>query len=117
MTQPNGAEEVLKQEFADFKREAYQKAEEARKETAKQLNHVAETIRKEVREGKADAEAVKRADEIAGRLEKTANYLNYHSVDQMGEEATRIVTRNPWRAVVVALIVGLFIGLLMRGSK
>ncbi|MBZ0294142.1 MAG: hypothetical protein K8L99_16390 [Anaerolineae bacterium] len=122
MANANGsekAEEVIaeaKQELTDFKREAYQRAEEARKEVAKQLNTAAETIRKEVRDGNADKEAVQRADEIAARLEKTAHYLNNHSAYQMGEQATKIVTRNPWRAVIIALVVGLVLGLISRGK-
>ncbi len=108
--------EEVKQEMTDFKREAYQKAEDVRKEAVKQLNNVAETIRREVRDNKADNESVKRADEIAKRLEKTAHYLNNHSVDEMGEQATKVVTRNPWRAVIVALVIGLVMGLIMRGD-
>lgn len=120
MAASNGAEKAeevisdVKQELFDFKREAYQRAEEVRKEAAKQLNVAAETIRREVRDNKADNEAIKRADEIAVRLEKTAHYLNTHSVDQMGEEATRIVTRNPWRAVIVSVVVGFLLGLMLR---
>jgi ElaB/YqjD/DUF883 family membrane-anchored ribosome-binding protein len=116
----NGAEKAeqavqeARQDLAELRREAYQKAEEVRKEAARQLNTVAETIRREVRDNKADNEAIKRADEVAARLEKTAHYLNTHTVDQMGEEATRIVTRNPWRAVVVALIIGLILGWITR---
>ena len=108
--------EDVRQEVIDFRREAYQKAEDVRKEAVKQLNNVAKTIRREVRDAKADEESIKRADEIAKRLEKTAHYMNSHSVDEMGEDATRIVTRNPWRAMVIALVVGLLLGLIMRGD-
>lgn len=111
------AEQVVDEVLADvseIKREVYQRAEDVRKEAAKQMNNAAESIRREVRDSKADNEAIKRADEIAARLEKTAHYLNSHSVDQMGEEATRIVTRNPWQAVVISLVVGMILGWILR---
>ncbi len=119
-TNGNGAdraEQIIddaREDVSEIKREVYQRAEDVRKEAAKQMNTAAESIRREVRDSKADNEAIKRADEIATRLEKTAHYLNSHSVDQMGEEATRIVTRNPWQAVIASLVVGLILGLIIR---
>lgn len=116
----NGSEktEELKQDLEDLKRRARQQAEDARKEVVKHLNKAAETIRREVREGKAadDADTIARADSIASNLEKTATYLNTHSVEQMGQEATRVVVKNPWGAVAAALVIGFILGLIMRGG-
>ncbi len=98
----------------EVKREVYEKAEEIRKEAAKKLNTAAETIRQEVRDNEADADAVAKADEIAEHLEKTAHYLNDHSLEQMGEDATEVVVKNPWQAVLVALVIGIIIGFILK---
>lgn len=109
--------EEIKKEAGELGREIRQRAEDVKKETVKQLHTAAETIRKEVREANADKDAVQKADELAKNLEKTAHYLNTHSVDQMGEEATRVVTKNPWRAVFIALVIGFLLGLMLRGDN
>ena len=123
MADSNGAdnaEELAKQaakELQELRRELKKRAEDVRKETAKQLNKAAETIRKEAREATIQDEFKTGADDIAKGLEKAATFLNSRSVDQMGEDATRVVQKNPIRAVVVALIVGLLMGMMMRGDR
>jgi ElaB/YqjD/DUF883 family membrane-anchored ribosome-binding protein len=109
--------EEIKKEAGELGREIRQRAEDVKKETVKQLHTAAEAIRKEVREAKVDKDAVQKADELAKNLEKTAHYLNTHSVDQMGEEATRVVTKNPMRAVLIALVIGFLLGLMLRGDN
>lgn len=113
METTNGAEKT-EIDVNEIRREALEKADEIRKEAAKKLNTAAETIRKEVRENEGDAEAVARADEIAGHLERTAVYLNNNTLEQMGEDATEVVVKNPWQAVLVALVIGVILGLMMR---
>lgn len=110
------AQDVSK-ELRELGREVRKRADDVRKEAAKQLNTAATSIRKEVREAKVDAEAQQRADELAKGLEKAAHYLNSKSVDQMGGDATRVVQRYPMRAVVVTFVVGLLLGLMMRGDN
>ncbi len=123
MSPLNGNEKVeqvaeeLKKEANELGREIRQRAEDVKKETVKQLNNAAHTIRKEVRDAKVDKEAVEKADILAKNLEKTAHYLNTHSVDQMGDQATRVVTKNPMRAVAIALIIGFLLGLMLRGDN
>ena len=98
----------------EVRREALARADEVRKEAAKKLNTAAETIRKEVREADADSEAVARADDVARHLERTATYLSNNTIEQIGEDATEVVVENPWRAVLVALVVGFVFGMIMR---
>lgn len=98
-------------------REFRQRANDVRKEAAKQLFAAAETIRKEAHEAGAAGDVKQGADEIAKGLEKAAAFLRDRSVEQMGDEAVRVVRKNPMRAVIVAFIVGLIIGLLLREDK
>ena len=109
------AQDVSK-ELRELGRELRGRANDVRKEAAKSLNNVATTIRKEVREAGAGDEAKQSADELAKGLEKAASFLNSKSVEDMGGDATRVVQRYPLRAVFVTFIVGLLIGIVMRGD-
>jgi ElaB/YqjD/DUF883 family membrane-anchored ribosome-binding protein len=110
------AQDVSK-ELRELGRELRHRADDVRKEAAKQLNTAADTIRKEVRQAGAGTEFQDSADELAKGLEKAASYLNSKSVEQMGGDATRVVQRYPLRAVFVTFIVGLLIGLLLKGDS
>ena len=109
------AQDVSK-ELRELGRELRGRANDVRKEAAKSLNNVASTIRKEVREAGAGDEAKQSADELAKGLEKAASFLNSKSVEDMGGDATRVVQRYPLRAVFITFIVGLLIGIVMRGD-
>jgi F0F1-type ATP synthase membrane subunit b/b' len=126
MAETNGAadqkkaEELAKeaaQELQQLRRELRKRAEDVRKETVKQLNKAAETIRKEAHEATIQDEFKTSADDIARGLEKAASYLNSRTVDDMGEDASRVVRKNPLRAVIISLIVGVLLGMMMRGDK
>jgi len=111
------ARDVAK-ELGELGRELRQRANSVRKEAVKQLNHAADSIRKEAREATEDKDAHATADEVAKGLEKAAHYLNTNSVEQMGQEATKVVRQNPISALLVALGIGMVIGLLLNsGSK
>lgn len=108
----------VSKELGELGRELRQRANSVRKEAVKQLNHAAESIRKEARQTTDDKNAHQTADEVAKGLEKAAHYLNTNSVEQMGTEATKAVRQNPISALLIALGVGMVIGLLLNsGSK
>lgn len=124
MAPTNGAQEKVEdvaqdvtKELKELGRELRGRANDVRKEAAKQLNKTAETIRKEVRQAGADDDATQKADELAKGLEKAAAYLNSKSVEQMGTDATRVVQRYPLRAVFITFIVGLLLGMMLRGDN
>ncbi|MBL8118103.1 MAG: hypothetical protein J0L63_07420 [Anaerolineae bacterium] len=120
MSGNNGTGETIQdvtKELGELGRELRQRANDIRKEAVKQLNHAAESIRREAREDMDDESAQKTADEVAKGLEKAAHYLNTNSVEQMGQEATRIVKKNPVPSLLVILGIGILIGLLLRGGK
>ena len=113
MATQNGAE-TRDVDVNEIRREALEKADEIRKEASKKLNQAAEAIRREVRENGADTDGVEKADEIATHLEKTATYLANNTLEEMGEDATEVVTRNPWQAVLMALAIGFILGMMLR---
>ena len=105
------------QELSEFAREFRQRANSVRKEAVKQLNHAAESIRREARDNTDDKKAHETADEVAKGLEKAAHYLNTNSVEQMGNEATKVVRQNPIPALLVALGIGMVIGLILNSGN
>ncbi len=109
--------EDLQRELRELQRQLRGRANDVRKEVVKQLYTGADAIRKEARQSDAGDEAKRSADEIARGLEKAASYLNSRSVENMGEEAVRVVKRNPMRAVIIAFVIGLLMGIMMRGDK
>jgi ElaB/YqjD/DUF883 family membrane-anchored ribosome-binding protein len=113
MATPNGAE-TKDVDVNEIRREAMERADEIRKEAARKLNIAAEAIRREVRENNVDTDGVEKADEIATHLEKTATYLANNTLEEMGQDATEVVTRNPWQAVLMALAIGFILGLMLR---
>ncbi len=123
MTDHNGTSEKINEvaqdvtkELRELGRELRGRAEDVRKEVVKQLNSAATNIRKEVRDRGADTETQKRIDDVAKGLEKAAHYLNNHSVEHMGEQATKVVRRNPMRTMLIAFAVGFLLGIVLRGG-
>jgi ElaB/YqjD/DUF883 family membrane-anchored ribosome-binding protein len=108
--------EVSKQ-VNELGRQARKTADDAKGEAVKGLNSVAETIRREVRESDADESAIKNADKLAANLEKAANYLNTNTIDDIKDDAEKIVEENTLKIIIVALIVGILIGLILRGGR
>jgi ElaB/YqjD/DUF883 family membrane-anchored ribosome-binding protein len=108
--------EDVSEDLHELGRELRHRADEVRKETVKTLNSAAATIRKEAREATEDSNAHRTADELAKSLERTAHYLHTHSIDQMGNEATRVVRQNPMRVALIAFAIGLLLGVVMRGN-
>lgn len=109
------ADEAAKQ-WKELGRQARKRADDAKKEAVKGLNSVAETLRKEMREAGASPEVSENIDLLADGLERAATYLRKHSYEDMGEDVKRVVRRSPFRTLSIIFIVGLVIGLLLRGS-
>jgi ElaB/YqjD/DUF883 family membrane-anchored ribosome-binding protein len=105
------------EELGELGRELRERANSVRKEAVKQLNHAAESIRKEARETTDEKMAHQTADEVAKGLEKAAHYLNTNSVEQMGTEASKAVRQNPISALLVALGIGMVLGLLLNSGN
>lgn len=120
MTETNGnakvddVSKVIGENAQEAARQLSHSANEARKEAVKQLHKVADVIRKQAHEGQATPEAIANADKVAGGLEKAANYLNSHTIEDMGQEATKTVRENPWRSVAIVFILGVLIGIFLR---
>jgi hypothetical protein len=105
------------QELREFGREVRHKANSAKKDVVGKLYDAAEGIRREVRESKASKDARRSADNVARGLEKAAHYINRHSFEDMGEDVEKLVRRPPVRIVLIALVVGVVLGLILRNSK
>lgn len=110
------AAESFQDELNELKREARKRAEDVRKTVAQQLNQAASALRQEVRDSDASSEATQNVDKVAKSLEKAAVYVRRHDLEDMGEDVTRTVKRNPWQTIGIAFVAGLVVGLILRGD-
>jgi ElaB/YqjD/DUF883 family membrane-anchored ribosome-binding protein len=102
---------------ADLGRQAIKIAEQARVQSVKGLLNAAEKLRKEARESDADEDAIKRADQLADNLEKTALYLKENTVPEMEEKLEERVKADPAKALLIALVIGLILGFILPKPK
>lgn len=100
----------------ELAREVRQKADDARKSMVKTLNDSALNLRQQTREAGANEEVVKAVDDIAKGFERAAVYLNTHSVDDIRKDAEKTVKQNSTLILAIVLIVGVVIGLILRGG-
>jgi ElaB/YqjD/DUF883 family membrane-anchored ribosome-binding protein len=116
----DAAETVFKA-ASEWSRDARKRAEDIKSEAAKQILHAAEALRREIRESKVDGDALKGVDDVAGHLEKAAVFLKNNTFEGAASAAAKEVKQsteeNPWRNLLIALVIGIIIGLLLRGGK
>ncbi len=100
----------------EFGREARHKAEGAKKDMVKTLHSAAHTIRKEARDANTSRDVRDHADNVAKGFERAASYLNKHSYEDISEDVTEGVKANPWRTLAIIFVIGLIVGLILRGD-
>ncbi|KXK12448.1 MAG: hypothetical protein UZ15_CFX003003482 [Chloroflexi bacterium OLB15] len=110
------AAEQVNEQLAELGRSARKKADEAKGEAVKGLNNIAETIRREAREAGADDDALKSADAVAANLEKAAQYLKKNSYEDIREDVEERVKENTFMLIGIVFVVGLVLGLILRGG-
>jgi ElaB/YqjD/DUF883 family membrane-anchored ribosome-binding protein len=113
------AEDILDdagKSISEFGREARHKADGAKKDMVKTLHSAAHTIRKEARDAQVSSDVRDHADNVAKGFERAARYLNKHSYEDIGEDVTEGVKANPWRTLAIIFVIGLIVGLILRGD-
>jgi len=98
-------------------REARHAADHAKEDMVKTLYDAAKNLRKQARDAGISSDVVKGVDDIATGFEKAATYLKKHSYEDMGEEAVKTVRQHPTQTLAIVLIIGVIIGLLLRGTS
>ncbi len=112
------AQEKTANSGAELGRKALKLADDARKESAKGLQKAADKLRSEVRDdGDTDEDTIKRVDDIANNLEKTALYLKETTVPEMEQQFQARVKAQPYQALLIAFVIGLVIGFLLPKPK
>ncbi|HVU14878.1 MAG TPA: hypothetical protein VHD90_26570 [Phototrophicaceae bacterium] len=101
----------------DWGREAHHYAENAKSDMVKTLYDSAKNLRKEARDAGASDDALHRVDDVATGFEKAASYLKGHTYGDMGEDAVKTVKRYPLQTMAILFVVGVVIGLLLRGDS
>jgi hypothetical protein len=113
------AEDILKdasKNIEELGREARHAADNAKLDMVKMLYDSAKNLRKQARDAGISGDVVERVDDVATGFEKAATYLKRHSYEDMGEDAVKTVRQYPLQILAVVLIIGVIIGMLMRGS-
>lgn len=100
----------------DVGRDARGRAEDVKKDAVKLLHNAADSIRHEARRSGANREVRESVDSVARGLEHAAHYLKRHSYEDMGKDMTRGVQANPWRTMAIIFVVGVLLGLMLRGD-
>jgi len=116
----NRAEDIAAEaadNLRDLGRNARSSAEDVKKQSVRLLNEAADTIRREARERGASKDVRGSADDVAKGLERAAHYLKRHSYEDMSEDVTKTVQRNPWRIMAILFVVGVIVGLVLRGDN
>ena len=101
----------------DLGRNARSSADDVKKQAVRLLNEAADTIRRESRERGASKELRGGADDVAKGLERAAHYLKRNTFDDMGEDVAKTVQRNPWRTMAILFVIGVIVGLVLRGDN
>ncbi len=126
-TEAQKAAENVQQTVAQVRDDAWRTAGETsrsmresaynvKESAANSLLTTAENIRREAVKG-GNEEVIRQAHRLARSMEKAAVYLDSHTFDQIGVDATETVRENPWKALSVAFIIGVLIGLIMRDTR
>ena len=110
------AEEASKT-AAELGRELNHHAETAKSEMVKTLYDAAKTLRKQSREAGASPDILERLDDVATGFEKAASYLKRNSYSDIGEDAVRTARNNPMQTMALIFIIGVIIGMLLRGGR
>lgn len=102
-------------------RDARKGADDMKKDFVSQLNNAAKNIRKEARERGVEGDAFNHVDNMAKGMEKAAQYLHWNSYEDIGDDiekkAKKVVKNNPTQLMAVVLLVGIVVGLILRGNK
>jgi ElaB/YqjD/DUF883 family membrane-anchored ribosome-binding protein len=117
----------IQQTFQQVGSDASHNADEARrmmkenaytvKEAASDsLLTAAENIRREALKS-GNEEIVRQAHQLSRNMEKAALYLDGHTFEQIGHDATEVVKSNPWQSVGVVFLLGLVFGMLFGGNR
>ncbi|MFN8451635.1 MAG: hypothetical protein U0521_24360 [Anaerolineae bacterium] len=102
---------------AELGRELHHHADNVKSDMVKTLYEAAKTLRKESREAGAGEEVQERLDDVATGFEKAAGYLKRNSYSDIGEDAVRTAKNNPMQTMALIFIIGVVIGLLLRGNR
>lgn len=111
--------ENVKEKFNQGTHKVREGIESSRQATSSRLRNASHGIRDlETRLGQGMEQAREKTsaglEATSRRVESMAEYLEQHDSRQMWEDMKVVVRRNPGRSVIAGLLVGLFVGRIMR---
>jgi hypothetical protein len=109
--------EAASKTIDELAREASHQADGAKTEMVKNLYDAAKNMRKQARDAGLNDEVLDRVDDVAVGFEKAASYLKNNSYEDIGQDAVKTVKTYPMQIMAIVFVVGVIIGLLMRGDN
>jgi len=103
--------------FEELGREVHHHAEHAKSDMVKTLYDAAKALRKQARDAGARGDVVDHVDNVAEGFEKAASYLKHNSYSDIGDDAVHKAKANPIKTMAIFLVIGVIIGLLLRGTS
>lgn len=106
----------VQDQMADLRVQVAERAVSAKERLVAEMLNAAVRIRQEAE--KAEEEEVQlRAADLAHELERSAAYLETHTFEEIGDDVTEVAQEHVWRALGIAFIIGLVLGLLIGSSR
>lgn len=101
-----GAFDRLSEEFNE-------RLDEARQNVVAQMQEVASRIREETAGQDIDEESRERLDDVLGRLDDMASYLDSRTAEDIEGDVTEAAREHVWRNLFIAFVVGLVAGIML----
>jgi ElaB/YqjD/DUF883 family membrane-anchored ribosome-binding protein len=92
-------------------------ADNFRKKAAKQLQDTSDQIRDQLKRSRIDDEAREQIDRVLSRVEEVRDYLEDGGLEEIEEKARTAAQSNVWRSMVMAFVVGAFIGIFLSNRR
>lgn len=92
-------------------------ADNFRKKAAKQLQDTSDQIRDQLKRSRIDDEAREQIDRVLSRVEEVRDYLEEGGLEEMEHKAREAAQSNVWRSMIIAFVVGAFIGIFLSNRR
>lgn len=106
----------VQEQMADLRVQVAERAAVAKDRLVTEMVNAASRIRQEADKAE-DQDDQKRALDLAYELERSAAYLEAHTFEEIGDDVTETAQEHVWKALGIAFIIGLVLGLIIGSSR
>ncbi|MBN2469294.1 MAG: hypothetical protein JXN59_01120 [Anaerolineae bacterium] len=106
----------VQEQIQELRQQFVARADTAKGRIAAELQHAAARIWDDL-EGLEDDRVKQRAADLARELDRSAGYLQEHTLEEMGQDVTESAQENVWQALGIAFLLGFLLGLVVGSSR